>query len=210
LNTPFEGKSSRVLTNLGKTGNRQMQYEENAEIIEIATCGIYFLIDEGEVVYVGQSTNIHARIFQHIESVEKRFTHFASIPVDQDKLCKMELKMYEKYKPIYNRRPPNEQLKVLRANRVANSQNQAECIYSLYPLKVGKPAALRAIAKQLQKYPPAQILERTRMFSKLRNGNIKFVPHPATWFNQERFNDDPSTWMSGIENRNNGKAQSCL
>ena len=23
------------------------------------------------------------------------------------------------------------------------------------------------------------------------------MPHPATWFNQERFNDDPATWVRG-------------
>lgn len=70
----------------------------------------------------------------------------------------------------------------------------AEQIYEQYPLKVGKPAALRAISKAMQKTDPKKILELTLEYAKRRNGETEFTPMPATWFNQERYNDDPSTW----------------
>lgn len=69
-----------------------------------------------------------------------------------------------------------------------------EEIYAAYPLKVGKPKALAAIQKQLHSTPPEKLLELTKAYAKTRNGNLEFVPHPSTWFNQQRFNDDPSTW----------------
>lgn len=36
------------------------------------------------------------------------------------------------------------------------------------------------------------------MFAAAREGEEKrFTPMSTTWFNQERFNDDPSTWGNG-------------
>ena len=49
--------------------------------------GVYFLIDNNEVVYVGQSVNIYARIAQH---TDKRFTHYAVIPCQPESLNKLE------------------------------------------------------------------------------------------------------------------------
>ncbi len=81
----------------------------------------------------------------------------------------------------------------------------AECeeIYKCYPLKVGKPVALKAIGNAIKAGTSFQeLLEKTQAYSLARNGNLEFVPHPSTWFNQRRFNDDPSTWKP-----NNGNSQ---
>jgi hypothetical protein len=67
-------------------------------------------------------------------------------------------------------------------------------IYEAYPLKKGRPAALRAIRAALKKIDTDTLLARTQAFAKARNGDLAYCPNPATWFNQERFNDDPSTW----------------
>ena len=68
-------------------------------------------------------------------------------------------------------------------------------IYEAYPKKVGKPAALKAIAKAITKIKPEDLLSKTRAFAAAKIGSDpQFIPHPATWFNQERFNDDPTTW----------------
>jgi hypothetical protein len=72
---------------------------------------------------------------------------------------------------------------------------QAEEIYAAYPRKVGKPVALRAIVKAFEQIEPAKLLEVTKQFATARNGDVEFCPHPATWFNQERWNDDPATWL---------------
>lgn len=81
---------------------------------------------------------------------------------------------------------------------------EAEAIYALYPKKVGKPVAIKAIIKAIDLFGLDTLTERTRAFCSARNGNTEFIPHPATWFNQERFNDDPKTW---IPNGTNGHAK---
>ena len=74
------------------------------------------------------------------------------------------------------------------------ASTQAEEIYAAYPRKVGKPAALRAIQRALKTHPAEFLLARTKLFAATYNGPAHFIPHPATWFNEARFNDDPETW----------------
>lgn len=74
---------------------------------------------------------------------------------------------------------------------------QSEWIYQAYPRKVKKPAALKAIVKALQKRTFTELLALTQEFEKSTRGQeMRFVPHPSTWFNNEQFNDDPSTWSN--------------
>jgi hypothetical protein len=70
----------------------------------------------------------------------------------------------------------------------------AEEVYDAYPRKVGKPTALRAIKRAIEKYGFRVILSRTKLFAATCDAEPRFIPHPSTWFNQERFNDDPETW----------------
>lgn len=73
--------------------------------------------------------------------------------------------------------------------------DQAEKIYQAYPRKIGKPKALQAITRILKSNDFLTVLESTERYAKDRIGqDPTFTPHPATWFNQERFNDDPETW----------------
>lgn len=81
----------------------------------------------------------------------------------------------------------------------------AEAIYSIYPRKVGKVAALKAItraAERMEGKEPsalAYLLERTRLYSIAvalwPKDERRFCPHPATWFNQGRYDDDPKEWV---------------
>jgi DNA-binding MarR family transcriptional regulator len=71
----------------------------------------------------------------------------------------------------------------------------AETIYSEYPRKESKPAAIKAILKAFKTYPPEHLLERTKAYAAAIAWKEKqFIPHPATWFNNERFEDDPIGW----------------
>lgn len=75
------------------------------------------------------------------------------------------------------------------------SVSQAEAIYAEYPRKVGKPAALRAIIKAIAAHGFERVLERTVAYAKAREGQEpSYTPHPATWYRQERYLDDPATW----------------
>ena len=82
---------------------------------------------------------------------------------------------------------------------------QAEELYSAYPRKAGKPAALRAIKTALKKVPFDQLkshVERYAEWCKSSGQELQFTPHPATWFNQERWNDQLSTATAPRLNQN--------
>lgn len=77
-----------------------------------------------------------------------------------------------------------------------NIEPSIESIYAEYPKKVGKPKALLSIKKALEKIDFNTLLEKTRDYAAARKGSDpNYTPHPTTWFNQERYNDDPSTWV---------------
>lgn len=78
-------------------------------------------------------------------------------------------------------------------------------IYEAYPKKVGRPVALAAIEKQMKITPPEKLLERTKLFAQVRGGDLEFVAHPSTWFNQQRYNDNPDTWKPKAPLGRNGK-----
>jgi hypothetical protein len=72
----------------------------------------------------------------------------------------------------------------------------AAAVYGEYPRKVGRPVALQKIAKAIKKYGVLKVMTTTRQFAAAwkDESDKTYCPHPATWFGQERFNDDPSTW----------------
>jgi hypothetical protein len=53
-------------------------------------CGIYFLLDEREVVYVGQSVNIISRIATHVTEGAKQFNRWCYITVERARLTELE------------------------------------------------------------------------------------------------------------------------
>jgi hypothetical protein len=111
--------------------------------------------------------------------------------------------------PCQNDTPPEPPKKTVSRKETALLAQQAEAIYAAYPRKVGKPAALKAInatiklesLKQDLGLSYQQLLEKTRLYARARAQAIsknheesKFTPHPATWFNQQRYMDDPIEW----------------
>ena len=81
-------------------------------------------------------------------------------------------------------------------------KDEVEAIYSAYPRKVGKKAALRKIQEALTSLYAERgdanfsfLIERTRMFAKSPAGKKgEFTPHPSTWYHQGRYLDDPNEW----------------
>ena len=81
-------------------------------------------------------------------------------------------------------------------------EQQVASVYSAYPKKADKPNALKAIRKAIRAHGFDHVLERTEAFVKARQGaDPRYTPHPATWFNGERFNDDPTTWAPSTQLR---------
>jgi hypothetical protein len=73
-----------------------------------------------------------------------------------------------------------------------------ERLYGIYPRKVAKGAALKAIQRALKKIDAAALEVAVREFAAAvavwPKEERQFVPHPATWFNAERWNDDRNEW----------------
>ncbi len=78
----------------------------------------------------------------------------------------------------------------------AEREKIAAEIYECYPRKVARPEAIKAICAAIDRgTSPIVLMERTKAYAQARESSDNgFTPHPATWFNREQFNDDPSTW----------------
>lgn len=72
---------------------------------------IYFLLNKGEVVYVGKSVRVAKRVTSHDVKGEKQYDEVFAKPcpnMDSKTLCDLESYYIAKYKPIYNMvRNPN-------------------------------------------------------------------------------------------------------
>jgi hypothetical protein len=69
--------------------------------------------------------------------------------------------------------------------------SEFELFWKTYPRKAAKGAAKKAWAAAARKVPPQVILAGAERFSRDVNRQDEFTPHPATWLNQERWDDDP-------------------
>jgi hypothetical protein len=113
-------------------------------------------------------------------------------------------------KPVRRRKPKAEPVEQLAAEHTREPEvvaeprpaatttspaHQAEIIYEAYPRKVARPAAIQAIRRALQAKSFDWLLGQVERYAEAVDGQSKkFVPHPATWFNQARYDDDPKEW----------------
>lgn len=87
-----------------------------------------------------------------------------------------------------------------------DTMERAAMLYELYPRKVARPEALKAIIKALKSHGITLLEEKVRAYAKaVENAEPRYIPHPSSWFNQERFNDDPATWKIREDARSNSK-----
>ncbi len=71
----------------------------------IASCkkvGIYFLIKNSEILYIGQSINIQYRIGCHARDGIIDFDRFTILEVDKQFLCMVEARLIKRFKPKHN------------------------------------------------------------------------------------------------------------
>ena len=72
--------------------------------------------------------------------------------------------------------------------------------WQIYPRKVGKKAARKAWDKAKDKPPLEKLLESVeahKATEQWQEGGGRFVPHPATWLNQGRWEDEPDGGNKG-------------
>jgi hypothetical protein len=67
--------------------------------------------------------------------------------------------------------------------------------WKAYPRKIGKGAARRAWQKTMPSRPPMEnvldSIERAKASEQWQKDDGQFIPHPSTWLNQERWDDEP-------------------
>lgn len=80
--------------------------------------GVYFLLLNGEVMYVGQSVNVVSRICQHLTQRLIDFDSYAWVLVDRQDLLVTEAAYIVKFKPKYN----SQMLKDMRWQRIPQQQ----------------------------------------------------------------------------------------
>jgi len=77
-------------------------------------------------------------------------------------------------------------------------------IYKLYPRKIARKPAIRAIIKALEKEDVVLLLTAVQAYAdavaqwspgaRYTRDGVDTVPHASTWFNQERWLDDRREW----------------
>lgn len=92
------------------------------------------------------------------------------------------------------------------SSETSTQKRTDEIVYQAYPKKVGKASALKAIAKRLQSVPFERLLEATQAYSAATASwteyERQFIPHPASWFNGARDEDDRTTWKRKTNDTN--------
>jgi hypothetical protein len=76
-------------------------------------------------------------------------------------------------------------------------EEQVDLLYRAYPKRVAKGDARKAITKALQRVEFEILLDAVDEYARAcKSSGIEkaFIPYPATWFNQERWEDDRSEW----------------
>ena len=99
---------------------------------ELILTGIYFLISDSEVVYIGQSLNIYQRINRHLSDNKKIFDEVKFIEYEKEFLNDRESEYINLFIPKYNKTKTDgfygcfvdivKNIKINNANEVAKSK----------------------------------------------------------------------------------------
>lgn len=111
-----------------KTLELDKEYVVSKSIPIFPKCGIYFLIKDSEIVYVGQSIHIHGRVKTHQK--DKEFDRVFFVGCTRDELNQLEAKYIRQFEPRLNRTLPDPNRK-LRPHSKGVKEESPNCIH--YP-----------------------------------------------------------------------------
>lgn len=98
--------------------------------------------------------------------------------------------------PIGTREAPEKRLRRQEGKGKEQGKDTFDRFWKAYPRKVAKPVAIKAWRKAITKMETDKILEaleKQKLSDDWTKEKGKFIPYPATWLNQERWNDEPPT-----------------
>ncbi len=140
-----------------------------------------FIEDTGERKGVTKQVKVYRVLFQNEEFRMRDCSKSSEFPAKESR--------------ISLERVPSTGHGTVKEPPVTQSTCTVEDIYDAYPLKVGRPSAINAIRGALKKkISPTRLLQLTKEYAEVIGKRREFVPHPSTWYNQERYNDDKETW----------------
>jgi hypothetical protein len=86
-------------------------------------------------------------------------------------------------------------------NVIALKPSFFDMFWQVYPRKAGKQAAMKAFSKACELVEASVIVEAAQCFRDDPNRTDEFTPHPTTWLNQGRWDDEPLPAKSGSGTR---------
>jgi hypothetical protein len=87
----------------GKEYSRAEIIEQSAPYIHNTNyCGVYFLLDCEEIVYVGKSVDVRNRLKQHSDNLNKVWNRYFFIRCDREELDRLEAYYILRFRPKYN------------------------------------------------------------------------------------------------------------
>ena len=103
------------------------------------------------------------------------------------------------HRPLPNEATKGNPLKGNPKKVIHKLDEDAERIYNLYPRKIAKAGAIKAITKAIKDTGNAAAIEAaTKSYAKAvaawPEDDKKFIPFPSTWFNRGSYEDDPGEW----------------
>ncbi len=97
----------------------------------------------------------------------------------------------------------------IRARKKIEYPAEFEAFWSAYPRRIAKSPALKAWTSAVKRVDDPQTLTVAaaefagcgKVVAALANGEERYIPHPSTWLNQGRWEDDRATWEEHVSNR---------
>ncbi len=89
------------------------------------------------------------------------------------------------------------QLQESQLHKTNKSNVSFDDFWLVYPRRAGKQAARKAWDKAVKDTPAVIVLAAAAAFRDDPNREAEFTPHPATWLNQGRWDDDPLPSRAG-------------
>lgn len=75
------------------------------------------------------------------------------------------------------------------------SKTHIDSLYEAYPRKIQRPRAIKAIRKALGEAPFDVLIAAVQAYAKsVAAKDRKYIPYPASWFNDRRWEDDRTEW----------------
>lgn len=143
----------------------------------------------------------HARIFDALER------HGLSLEWISERVSEANSKGIEGYNKASPRLEEEEGKKIGRrgeedteAETPSAPKPTADDVYRAYPRKEARKDAVKAIDRAARETPGgmAYLLDRATVYAacvaRWTPDERKYIPHPATWFNQGRYDDNPALW----------------